>query len=119
MNKNLNQIEIYGYDDAATWALQWTSTVETSIEYLGAHEFYWWPYNNFLMAKLSDGSSFKFFRIKDNFLTVKATADAALPWVDRIQTTGFNLFHAHGRVTVPPVFHDRFIYLYTTVSGMG
>lgn len=71
------------------------------------------------MAKLSDGSSFKFFRVKDNFLTVKATADSALPWVDRIQENGFNLFHAHGRVTIPPVFHDKWIYLYTTVSGNG
>jgi hypothetical protein len=48
-NKNLNQIEIYGYDtslgvNVTKLKLLWTSTVETSVQFMGAHEFYWWPY---------------------------------------------------------------------------
>jgi hypothetical protein len=51
MNKNLNQIEVWGYNRPAAaggnivFAKLWTSRVETSIQYMGAHEFYWWPYN--------------------------------------------------------------------------
>lgn len=48
-NKNLNQIEIYGYDTSlgvgvTKLKLLWTSAAETSVQFLGAHEFYWWPY---------------------------------------------------------------------------
>lgn len=49
MNKSLKEIEIYGYDtslgvDTTKLKLLWTSAVETSVQYMGAHEFYWWPY---------------------------------------------------------------------------
>lgn len=74
MNTNPNQIEIWGYKNLGAGSLKltkfWTSAVETSIQYMGAHEFYWWPYNSFLMARLSDGSSFKFFRFAKNFQTI-------------------------------------------------
>ena len=62
MNKNLGQIEIWGYTIPTAGELKltkiFTSTANTSVEYLGAHEFYWWPYKSFLFAKLSDGTSF-------------------------------------------------------------
>lgn len=58
------------------------------------------------MAKLSDGSSFKFLRFAKNFLTTFPTAEASLPDANKIQDNDYNLFHATGSVTVPPVFHE-------------
>lgn len=46
---------------------------ESAVEYLGAHEFYWWGWGKKLLAKLSDGVSFKFLRVADDFDTVAAT----------------------------------------------
>lgn len=86
---------------------------------MGAHEFYWWPYNSFLMARLSDGSSFKFFRFAKNFQTISQQVETSVADADKIQNTKFNLFHVNGRVTVPPVFYEKFIYLYTTQNGIG
>lgn len=108
MNKNLNEIEIWGYQTPANLKLTliWTSTVEPSIEYMGAHQFYWWPYNQFLMARLSDGSSFKFFRFAKNFETIAPQAENVVADADKIQGNGYNLFHVNGRVTIPPVFHE-------------
>lgn len=127
MNKNFNQIEIWGYNRPAAaggnivFAKLWESRVETSIQFMGAHEFYWWPYNQFLMAKLSDGQSFKFFRVAKDFqtyaVTNTASTDSALAWINRIQDIGYNLFHVNGRVTIPPVFNEKFIYIYTTTSS--
>lgn len=97
----------------------WTSAVETSIQYMGAHEFYWWPYNSLLMARLSDGSSFKFFRFAKNFQTISQQAEATVADADKIQNNKYNLFNVNGRITVPPVFHEKFIYIYSTRNGVG
>ncbi len=49
MNDGLDKITIYAYKDIGGGSLKmtqlWTSTAETSVQYMGAHEFYWWPYN--------------------------------------------------------------------------
>ena len=42
-----------------------------------------------------------------------------MPDADKIQDNKFNLFQVNGRITVPPVFHEQFIFLYTTKDGMG
>lgn len=71
-----------------------------------------------MLAKLSDGSSFKFFRLAANFQSMLA-ADSTLAWANRKQYTGFNLFHVNGQVTVPPVFDGNFIYMYTSTTSGG
>jgi len=44
---------------------------------LGSHEYYWWGWGKKLLAKVSDGVSFKFFRVADDFNTIAAQAPAA------------------------------------------
>lgn len=69
----------------------------------------------FLMVRLSDGSSFKFFRFNSNFqATVAAGAGAAIS--EKIDVTGHRLWHVENRVMVPPVFYNKMAYFYTTDS---
>ena len=79
VNKDLDELEIYGYALSATptFSKLHTTTAEASVEYLGSHEFYWFPYKTLLMAKLSDGSSFRFYRMSSTFRTVAAAGDGA------------------------------------------
>ena len=69
----MQQLEFWGYEYTAggtpttEWKLLFTTDADTSVQFLGSHEFYWWPYLNFLLARLSDGSSFKFYRFAPNF----------------------------------------------------
>lgn len=94
VNKDLQSLEFWGYEhDAAAmpnptteWKLLFTTDVDASVQFLGSHEFYWWPYLNFLLARLSDGSSFKFYRFAPNFQTVAAN-EAGAAIADKIQTT--------------------------------
>jgi len=70
VNKDLTTIEIWGFTTAAgdkTFKLWWTSTAEASVQYLGAHEFHWFPHASLLMAKIGDGSSYRFFRLDKDF----------------------------------------------------
>jgi hypothetical protein len=79
VNKDMNHLEVYGYTDSgtdATFGLLYTTPTEASIEYLGSHEVYWFPFKSLLMAKLSDGGSFRFFRMASNFRTVASAGDA-------------------------------------------
>jgi hypothetical protein len=52
-------------------------------------------------------------------VTETASTDSALAWIDRIQDIGYNLFQVNGKVTIPPIFNEKFIYIYTTTSGVG
>ena len=80
VNKDLDELEIWGYALSATptFSKLHTTTAEASIEYLGSHEFYWFPYKSLLMAKLSDGSSFRFYRMTSTFRDVAASGDGAV-----------------------------------------
>jgi hypothetical protein len=79
VNKDFDELEVYGYAlvASASFTKLYTTTAEASVEYLGAHEFHWFPYKNLLMAKLSDGSSFRFFRMTSDFRTVAAAGDGS------------------------------------------
>lgn len=119
VNKNMQQIEIWGYSTPATdttFTLMHTTTLEASIEYLGSHEFYWFPYKELLMAKLSDGSSFRFYRLASNFAAVSTAGDAAYQTKDKIDSGEFRLFHVPGRTMVPPIFYGKMAYFY--ISGV-
>lgn len=84
VNKDPATLEFWGYTTAdasnTAWSKLFTTTSEPSVQYLGAHEFYWWPHMDFLLARLSDGSSFRFFRFASNFRTV--ASGAPTPAVD-------------------------------------
>jgi len=82
-----------------------------SVQYLGSHEIYWFPHKELLMAKLSDGSSYRFYRLASNFRTIAAD-DSASPTSDKFDSGEFRLFHIPGRVMVPPVFWGKMAYFY-------
>jgi len=71
MNKDKDQLSISGYSLSATptFASLLETTAEASVEYLGNHEFYYFGHKSLLMAKLSDGSSFRFYRMTSDFRT--------------------------------------------------
>lgn len=68
-----------------------TTTAQSSVQFLGSHEYYWWPYLKFLLARLSDGSSYKFYRFNSVF---RATApnDGAATIANQIENTGHRLW---------------------------
>ena len=113
VNKDKSQIEVYGYSAGATptFSKIYTTTAEASVEYMGSHEFYWWPHKTLLMAKVSDGSSFRFYRMSDEFRTY-AVDDSSADTKYKINSGQFRLFHVPGRTMVPPVFWDRWVYFY-------
>ena len=78
VNKDKDQLDIYGYSAGATptFSLLKTTTAEASVEYMGNHEHYWFPFKSLLMSKLSDGSSFRMHRLASNFRTVAAAGDS-------------------------------------------
>lgn len=63
------------------------------------------------MAKLSDGSSFRFYRFASNFRTY-APDDSTAATKYKIDSGEFRLFHVPGRTMVPPVFWGRWAYFY-------
>jgi hypothetical protein len=77
-------------------------TAETAVEYLGAHEYYYWGWGEKLLAKLSDGVSFKFFRVASDFDTVAASGSPTD--VEKIEQKQTNLFQNAYKTIVPPVF---------------
>ena len=81
VNKDYDTFEIYGYKitDATTQKYEkfFTSTKEESVQIMGSHEIYWFPYKSMLLTKLSDGSSFKLYRLAKNFQSVYTTQGSA------------------------------------------
>ena len=71
---------------------------------------------NFLLARLSDGSSFKFIRFAPNFQTVVDTIDGGGSPTnkDSIDYTEHRLWSVPGRLTVSPQFWGRLGYFYTS-----
>jgi len=64
-----------------------------------------------LLARLSDGSSFKFFRFDKDFRTAASSTVA----IDKqIVKTNHRLWHVENRVMVPPVFYMKMAYFYTS-----
>ena len=73
------------------------------------------------MAKLSDGSSYRFFRLKDNFRTISALATTGNPgspteMSDYVDSKEFRLFNVQGRQMVPPRFWRKLAYFYVSSS---
>ena len=81
VNKDYDTFEVFGYKitDATTQNYQsfFTSTKEESVQIMGSHEVYWFPYKAMLLIKLSDGSSFKLYRLAKNFQSVYNTQGTA------------------------------------------
>jgi len=83
-----------------------TTPAEASVEYLGSHELYWFPYKQLLMSKLSDGSSFRFHRFTKDFIAAAEDYAGAKTFntKDQIDSGEFRLWHIPGRTMLPPVF---------------
>ena len=122
VNKDTQQFSIYGYtytdSDNTAWSNIYEPTKEDSVQFLGSHELYWWPYLEFLLARLRDGSSFKFFRFNTNFQTTAATINGggSATVKEDIDYTEHRLWSVPGRLTVPPVFWGKLAYFYTSDS---
>jgi len=112
VNKNYDQIDIWGYAKTATpsFTLLKTTVAEASVEYIGSHEFHWFPHKNLLMAKLSDGSSFRFYRMTSDFRTYATDTTSDTKYL--VDSGEFRLFHVPGRTMVPPIFWGRWAYFY-------
>ena len=54
-------------DNIAFKSISYGSIEEDSAQFLGSHELYWFPYMQFLLARLSDGRSFKLFKFAPDF----------------------------------------------------
>ena len=71
VNKDTSVLEIWGYEhtaaDSTGWKKFFTTPTESSIQFLGSHELYWWPHMQLLLVRLGDGISFKFYRFASNF----------------------------------------------------
>jgi len=70
-NDDMDNIRLYAYslDATGTTYNEYELPNEASVEYLGSHEIYWFPYKELLMSKVSDGSSFRFHRVSTEFRT--------------------------------------------------
>lgn len=103
----------------------YTTAAETAVELLGAHEFYWWGWGQQLLAKLSDGASFKFYQISneaspDDFDTIATQAPAAQTDVQKIEQAQKNLFHLQYKTQVPPVcVQDVCVFYIVNESNVG
>jgi len=53
-----------------------------------------------------------------NFDTI-ASASGTIATADKIEDFGARLFQVQGRITVPPVFHEKFAYIYSSQKGAG
>lgn len=119
VNKDKSQLEIWGYSLSATptFSLLKTTDAEASVEYLGSYEVYWFPFNSLLMAKISDGSSFRFYRVSSDFRTY-APNDSTAATKYKIDSGEFRLFHVPGRTMVPPIFWGRWAYFYISAVDL-
>lgn len=86
---------------------------------MGSHEFHYFPHKALLMAKVSDGSSYRFYRMSgddtNGFRAMAGGAEATSDTKYKIDSGEFRLFHVPGRTMVPPVFWNRWVYFY--ISG--
>lgn len=79
MNYGKDTIQFKGWKTVGEVTLYdiYTTPAEASVEYLGSHELYWFPYKELLMSKLSDGSSFRFHRFTKDFIAAAVDATGA------------------------------------------
>ena len=98
LNSNLKQLEISSPDYST-----FTSAVETPVELLGAHEFYYWGWGQQLMAKIADGASFKMFRLANDYAAVLAAGSGVTNQLN-IQQSFKRLWRVPYKTIVPPVF---------------
>lgn len=118
-NENLQQVTIDKFTSNGLGVdLTYTTTAETAVQLLGAHEFYWWGYGSQLLAKLSDGISFKMFRFASDFDTVAVTASPTDLLI--IEQELKNLWHVPDKTIVPPVFvQDVGVFFIVDSSSAG
>ena len=98
----MNEVRFQKFTSGGLASDTYTTTEEAAVEFLGAHEFYYWGWGTKLLAKLSDGVSFKFFRVASDFDTVAANNSPTD--VEKIEQKMTNLFQATYKTIVPPVF---------------
>jgi len=70
-NNDLDTIKFEKFTSAG-FSTTYTTQAETAVQMLGSHEYYFWGQGKKFLAKLSDGVSFKFFRVTDDFETIAA-----------------------------------------------
>lgn len=91
----------YSDDGLCTWGDKVVSTKHAAVAFLGAHEFYWWPYKQYLLARVGDGSTFKFFEFSG-------------PTFAFVEQTSHMMVQIPGAITVPPCFLEDDIIFYTS-----
>lgn len=109
-NSALNQIQFDKFTSAGFTAT-YTSPVEAAVQYLGSHEYYWWGWGTKLLAKASDGVSFRLLQVRSDFDTIAGQASPAD--LDKIMQEQTLLFQMPFHTIVPPVFvQDVAVFFY-------
>jgi hypothetical protein len=118
-NNNLDQIRFDKFTSSG-FATTYTTQAETAVQMLGSHEYYFWGWGKKFLSKLSDGVSFKFFRVTSDFETIAAQAPAAQVDVLKIEQQQTNLFQVPFKTIIPPVFvQDVAVFFIATSSNIG
>lgn len=117
-NENLQSVTIDKLTSSG-FSTTYTTTAEDAVQLLGAHEFYWWGWGSQLLAKLSDGISFKFFRVASDWDLVSDVIYTPSD-VEKIETEQKNLWHVPDHTVVPPVFvQDVAVFFVVDSTGAG
>lgn len=94
----------YSYYDTGNdeWTAGTSSVVSTAprTHFLGSHNYYYWHNQGKLLARMADGSSFKFF----DFNAVD----------EIVEQQDFHLLRTPGVVTVPIVFDGDVAFIYAS-----
>jgi hypothetical protein len=118
-NNDLGTVQFDKFTSAGLTA-SYTTVAETPIQMLGSHEYYYWGWGKKFLAKLSDGVSFKFFRVTSDFDTIAAQAPAAQVDILKIDQQQTNLFHVPFKTIIPPVFvQDVAVFFIARTNNIG
>jgi len=97
-----DSIGYYWYDGSDEWVAGADSPASSfTTHFLGSHNYYYWPKQQKFLARLADGSSFKFYDV----------ATGANSLTDQID---FKLLRSPGFVTVPIVFDGDVAFIYSS-----
>lgn len=118
-NANLQSINIDKLTSSGLSTV-YTTAADSAVELLGAHEFYYWGWGQQLLAKLSDGISFKMYQVRGDVDAVAATGTPAPVDADRIEQGFKLLWHVPDKTIIPPVFvQDVGVFFVVDQSSVG
>lgn len=90
--------------------------IRDEVQYMGAHEFFWYPYKQLVLAKLSDGRSIQYKRHTYDMESVHTTlaGGGTVSTQETINADDINMWELPGKLMIQPVFWGRLAYFYVT-----